>query len=232
VARKKQAVPESDSGRSPDSKAARTRQRILDAAAQVLSTKGYAGTRLTDVAEYAELQAPAIYYHFPSREDLIEEVMWSGIAQMRSFLETELDTLPEQTSPLDRILFAVETHLRHELAMSDYATAAIRNSGQVPDHLRTRQLAEEAGYGAIWRRLIKDAAAEGQIRGDLDPHVTQMLILGSLNWAAEWWTPRRGSLETVIRTAKSLIREGIATPEAARTRTPPAKRPQKASAAC
>ena len=45
-------------------------------------SKGYAGTRLSDVAEYAEIQAPAIYYYFPSREDLIEEVMYSGIAEM------------------------------------------------------------------------------------------------------------------------------------------------------
>ena len=65
------------------SKSARTRERILDAAAHVLSRKGYAGTRLSDVADQAEIQAPAIYYYFPSRDDLIEEVMWSGIAHMR-----------------------------------------------------------------------------------------------------------------------------------------------------
>ena len=68
------------------SKSARTRSRILNAAAHVLSVKGYAGTRLSDVAEYAELQAPAIYYYFPSREDLIEEVMYAGIADMRRHL--------------------------------------------------------------------------------------------------------------------------------------------------
>ena len=55
------------------SKSARTRQRILDAAAHVLSRKGYAGNRLADVAEHAELQAPAIYYYFSSREELVEE---------------------------------------------------------------------------------------------------------------------------------------------------------------
>ena len=47
------------------SKSARTRSRILNAAAHVLSVKGYAGTRLSDVAEYAELQAPAIVPPLP-----------------------------------------------------------------------------------------------------------------------------------------------------------------------
>jgi TetR/AcrR family transcriptional regulator, cholesterol catabolism regulator len=41
-------------------KSARTRQRILDAAAHVPSRKGYAGTRLSDVAGRAEIQPPAI----------------------------------------------------------------------------------------------------------------------------------------------------------------------------
>lgn len=193
----------------------------------MLSVKGYAGTRLSDVAEYAELQAPAIYYYFPSREELIEEVMWSGVAEMAKHLQSVLDDIPSDVSPLERVMIAIDAHLRHELELSDYATAAIRNSGQVPEHLRARQLAEEANYGAIWRKLIKDAAAEGQIRSDLDLHVTQMLIMGSLNWAAEWWTPRRGSLDTVIRTAQSLISSGIA-PERAGEESPSRPRRRRA----
>ncbi|WP_329410235.1 TetR/AcrR family transcriptional regulator [Nocardia vinacea] len=225
MARKPKVQQAADEDHSPEPKSARTRQRILDAAAHVLSVKGYSGTRLSDVAEYAELQAPAIYYYFPSREELIEEVMWSGIAEMVKHLQGVLDEIPGDVSPIDRIMIAIDAHLRHELELSDYATAAIRNSGQVPEHLRARQLAEEAKYGTTWRKLIKDAAAEGQIRSDLDLHVTQMLIMGSLNWAAEWWTPRRGSLETVIRTAQSLIRAGIAMAEASgESASPPRRR--------
>lgn len=218
---------------SSEAKSVKTRRRILDSAAHVLSMKGYAGTRLSDVAEYAQLQAPAIYYYFPSREELIEEVMWSGIAEMVKHLQGVLDKIPSDVAPIDRLMIAIDAHLRHELELSDYATAAIRNSGQIPEHLRTRQLAEEASYGTLWRKLIKDAAAEGQIRRDLDLHVTQMLIMGSLNWAAEWWTPRRGSLESVIRTAQSVIRAGIATTEAAKEAEAPPRRkraPRKTTA--
>ena len=154
---------------------------FLEAAAQVQSVKGYAGTRLTDVAEYAELQAPAIYYYFPSREDLIEEVMFCGISDLRRFLQEALDALPPETSPMDRIMAAVESHLRHELELSDYARASIRNSGQVPERLRTRQKNEEAAYNRIWRGLMKSAVAEGQIRDDLDAPLAQALILGALD---------------------------------------------------
>jgi len=193
----------------PDSKSARTRARILDAAAHVLSIKGYAGMRLADVAEYAELQAPAIYYYFPSREDLIEEVMWAGIADMRAHLAAVLDEVPAGVSPLDRILIAVETHLRHELEISDYTTASIRNAGQLPEEIRSRQLAEEARYGEIWRKLIEDAVAAGQIRPELDRYMAQMLVLGALNWTAEWWNPKRGPLEKVVSNAQSFVRHGL-----------------------
>ena len=43
----------------------------------------------------------------------------------------------------------------------------------------------------------------------------RMLVLGALNWAAEWWNPRRGSLDTVVRTAQSLVRHGLGMREAA-----------------
>lgn len=192
------------------SKSERTRQRVLDAAAHVLSVKGYAGMRLGDVAEEAELQAPAIYYYFKSREDLIEEVMYSGIAAMREHLTEVLGAAPDDLDPLERILLAVDAHLRHELEISDYTTASIRNAGQLPDAINKRQQAETKKYGEIWRDLFKQASAEGAIRSDLDPYLAQMLVMGALNWAAEWWSPRRGSLDTVVATAQSIVRNGLA----------------------
>jgi AcrR family transcriptional regulator len=200
--------------RQADSKSARTRQRILDAAAHVLSRKGYAGTRLTDVAEQANVQAPAIYYYFPSREDLIEEVMWSGIAAMREHLSRVLAALPAGADPLDRIDAAVEAHLRYCLEISDYTTASIRNAGQVPESVRIRYSAEAAKYGDTWRKLLQDAGHAGLLRPGLDPVTARMMVLGALNWSAEWWNPRRGSLDTVVRTAQSLVRHGLAAADA------------------
>ena len=196
-------------GEASVSKSAVTRSRILDAAARVLSENGYAGLRLTDVAAAADLQAPAIYYYFPSREDLIEEVMWSGIADMRVHVTSVLDDLPDGTPALDRLLIAAEAHLRHELEISDYTTASIRNAGQVPQSIRRRQILEEERYGEIWRRLVNDVAREGLLRPELDLYIGQMLILGALNWAVEWWNPRRGSVEAVVANAQSIIRHGL-----------------------
>jgi TetR/AcrR family transcriptional regulator, cholesterol catabolism regulator len=215
IVTRKLAVPQ-DPASEVLSKSERTRGRILNAAARVLSVKGYAGTRLTDVAEYAQLQAPAIYYYFASREDLIEEVMYAGIAEMRRHLQGALDALPPETSPIDKIMAAVEAHLRHQLELSDYASATIRNAGQIPERLRARQLKEEAAYGRIWRRLFDEARADGQLSSDLDPRLAQLLVIGALNWSTEWFDPRRSSVDTVVANAQVLVRNGLSPAPAAR----------------
>lgn len=199
----------SDAPSDADSKSARTRLRILDAAAHVLSTKGFGGMRLGDVAEHADVQAPAIYYYFPSREALIDEVMWSGIAHMREHLVSALDKLPDGTPPIERLMVAVEEHLRHELELSDYASASIRNAGQVPESIRERQLVEEEAYGEVWTAILKDAARAGELRADIDLHTVQMLILGALNWTSEWWDPSRGQIDLLVENAKLFVRRGI-----------------------
>jgi hypothetical protein len=128
---------------------------------------------------------------------------------MRRHLQDTLDALPADTTPMDKIMAAVEAHLRHELELSDYTTASIRNSGQIPEHLRTRQKKEDSAYGRIWQRLFADAIADGEIRADLDARYARMLVMGALNWAAEWWDAKRGSVDTMVRNAQILVRNGL-----------------------
>src|SRR3984893_2535677 len=202
-------APAAGDDEAAESKSALTRARILDAAAHVLSVKGYAGLRLTDVADEAEVQAPAIYYYYASRDALVEEVMWAGIADMREHVAAALTALPGEVSPLDRLLAAVEAHLRHALEISDYTTASIRNAGQVPPTIRKRQILEEERYGEIWRKLVNDLARSGALRADLDLYIAQMLVLGALNWTVEWWDSRRGSVDAVVANAQTLVQHGL-----------------------
>ncbi|TCK24540.1 TetR/AcrR family transcriptional regulator [Pseudonocardia endophytica] len=197
-------VDAEDTG-TTETKSARTHARLLDAAAAVLAEKGFAGTRLSDIAERAQVQAPAIYYYYPSREHLIEAVISSGAASMRAFLERTLAELPDTATPTDRIAAAVEAHLRHELELSDYARAVVRNANQIPEEFRRAAITEIGGYYEIWRGLVEDLRAAGQLRADVDPSVGRMIVLGSLNWTVEWWDAQRGPIEGVIAVAQSMV---------------------------
>lgn len=199
-------------GNADQSKSARTRERILDATARVLNRNGYAGTRLADIAELAQVQAPALYYYFSSREELIEEVVTLGLARALRHVSDVIEAMPDSATGLDRICAAVGAHLEVILRRSDYASAAIRNGPQLPPDLRERQLLKQREYAEVWRRLIERARAAGEIHPELDPRITRMLILGALNWATDWWNPNRGSLRSVVATAQLLVRQGLAPP--------------------
>ena len=191
------------------SKSARTRERILHAAAEVLSRKGYAGTRLADVADVAGVQAPAIYYYWSSRDALIEEVVTVGQQATLEHVVARLDALPDGSAAMDRILCAVAAHLEVVLSRSDFALAAIRNGGQLPADIRERQLVGQRAYADVWRALIDRAVADDAL-APVDRRAARMLVLGALNWAPEWWDPRRSPLDTVIATAQHLVRRGLA----------------------
>lgn len=193
------------------SKSERTRERLLAAAATTLSRLGYAGMRLVDVGEEAGVQAPAIYYYWSSREQLIEEVITVGTVRLREFVKAALAAAPADATALDRIDIAVEAHLRQLMSESAFAHAVIRNIGQVPDSIRTQQIIEERAYARIWKKLFTDAKNSGELRSELNPEVAQLLIIGLLNWATEWYSPKRSSLDEVIATAQSIVRSGVAT---------------------
>jgi len=186
-----------------------TRQLILDAAAEVMFRDGYAGTKLADIADIAGIKAPAIYRHFASRDDLVDEVMTVGHRRFIEHVTSVIDALPATATPLDRILAAVAGHLEVALTISHYAAASTRNMSQMPDDIRERQQELRKEYGAIWRRHLTEAAEAGQLQPDLNLYAAQGLIIGALSWANEWWDPERQNLQAVIRNAQNLVRNGI-----------------------
>jgi AcrR family transcriptional regulator len=186
-----------------------TRDRILAAAAKILSTRGYSETRLTDIAEYANVRPPAVYYYFPSREAVIAEVMAVGQERLLSHVNETLNALPPSATAMDRVCGAIQAHLEVALHLSDFATAVTGNLGQLPVEVRTPLDTGSNAYAAVWRQLLDDARAAGELRPGLNLRAARLLVMGALNWAPEWWNPEHGSLATVIQTAQSLVRNGL-----------------------
>lgn len=193
-----------------DTKSARTRRRVVDAAAHVLLRRGYAGTRLSDVAEVAQVQAPAIYYYFSSRDELIDEAVAVGLDRARSLVSEALAEAPADLPAIDRLAIAVAAHLRTLLTHSDHAAAAVRTVPQLPEAMRERHRQAQRDYVGLWRGLVAQVREEGELDPRLDPGTALMVVLGALNWTAEWWDPARGSLDAVVDAAQRLVRQGLA----------------------
>ena len=186
-----------------------TRQSILDAAAAVFRSHGYSGARLRDIAARIGMKAGSLYYHFESRETLIEAVMALGVRRTHEAVLARLRELAPDASHVDRLRAAAETHLVMILRQEDYTSATIKLIGQVPPAIRERQLARERSYGALWRRLLEAARDAGEIRRDLDLSVVRMALLGALNWATDWYQPGRTSPTKISRDITAMVLEGI-----------------------
>ncbi len=199
-------------GNDVGGKAAATRQRILDAAAQVLAERGFSGMRLADVGEVAGIQAPAIYYHFSNKEELVVEVFVTSLTRCRTNLEGVLKEC-EGDDPLERLALAIDSHLRLCARYPDYARAWIhRIAGGAPDHVQEQCRADERAYVRIWTRLIGEAKTAGLLRDDVDPKVAQQLILGALNaLVATWRVGRSTPVDSFIVSAQLMLLSGLST---------------------
>ncbi|MGH9003643.1 MAG: TetR/AcrR family transcriptional regulator [Acidimicrobiia bacterium] len=190
-------------------KSEQTRERLLDAAAKVFRDKGYAGARLSDIAERAEMHVPGVYYYFASKEDLVEEVLRAGVAKACGFVEERVAAVPDGSPALDRLRAAIEGRVLVVLEIGDYTSANIRIFGQLPDEIRRHHLAQQRAYGDLWRSLLEGARAAGELRDDVDLSVIRMLILGALNWTVEWYRPGDLTAAEVARNATTMICEGL-----------------------
>ena len=174
------------------SKSERTRQRILDAAAAQFSSDGY-NARLSDIADAAGIQTGSLYYHFDSRDDLVAEVLLLGIETSWRHVREAVAALPDGSTARDALAAAIRAHTLSVLEIGDYSSAQARIVGQVPAAVRERHMIDQRRYGEYWNGLIEAAVASGELRDDLDPFVTRMLVLGALNWTAEWYQSGRST---------------------------------------
>jgi AcrR family transcriptional regulator len=187
-----------------------TRRRILDAAALWLNKKGLAVTSLQDLADEVGLQTASLYYHFPSKDALIEEVLHKGIEIVYDDVRRALDALGPTATYRERVRVAIVAHLSSLLEHGDYTSANIRNFPLVPDNLREKNLAIRRQYGDYWRQLLEDAQRAGEIAPNIDLSLVRLFLIGALNWSTEWFNPRKKSILAIANAICSMMFDGIA----------------------
>lgn len=193
------------------SKSDRTRQRILDTAAQEFRKRGYAGTKVNDIAFAADMRAASIYYYFESKEQLFEQVLEIGLRLAFDAVRKAVDALPDGTPHRTRINAAIEAHMSMLLEYGDYSSANIRNFGQTPIEIQQRQLEKRRSYGEYWRQLLVDAQEAGDLRLDTDLSLLRMFLFGAMNWTLEWVKPGKMTAADLAAKLTDTLFDGIGT---------------------
>jgi TetR/AcrR family transcriptional regulator, cholesterol catabolism regulator len=203
-------------------KAKATRQRILDAAARQFRENGYTGTRLADIATAAQTQTGSLYYHFASREELVQEVLRVGQERTNTFVIGTVEALPASATALDRLVAAMSAHLTAILDIGDYTAATLRILGQVPDEIRAMTMTMQREYGRFWRTLLENASDAGALRGDVDLPSCMMLMLGAMNATPDWFDPNQPhglTLRDLEDHFEVIFLKGLSTAKGRRRRT-------------
>lgn len=193
-----------------------TRARIVDAAAHVFRQKGYALTRLEDIAKKAKTRTSSIYYYFESREAIVAEVLRIANERTLKYVSDALATLPPDAPVRDRITAAMRGQFAIVLSGDAYTSAHIRIFDQIPPQLKREFLKVLDETVDIWRQLFREAQDSGVIRADLNISVVRQLMLGMMNWSIEWYRPGGLAADDIAAQAASLLFDGVA---AKRTRS-------------
>jgi AcrR family transcriptional regulator len=176
----------------------------------------------------AGLQTPSLYYHFASKEELIEAVLALGVTRTFEHVKQRVAAVPADDY-VGRLRAAIEAHVEMVLETGNYSAANLRLYGQMPDDIRKRLQRTQRRVGRYWNQLLQDAAQAGAIRTDLDLSAVRMLILGALNWTAEWYRPGALTPEQLAQHATAIVIDGIRPPPARTQASTPAAAGPRAS---
>src|SRR4051794_7343816 len=133
------------------------RPQLLAAAAEVIAERGFAATRIADVAERAGTSTSAILYWFESRDDLLAQALSETEARFHDQLAAEIEAIEDPRAKLATLIERSVGGDSDWILWMELWVLALRDQ-------RMREQRQRLDDG--WREQIAAIVAEGQARGD------------------------------------------------------------------
>lgn len=157
------------------------RERLLESAERLIHERGYTAVGVGEICADAGVNKGSFYYFFPSKQQLVLDVVDGMWQQTRSMIE---QSLLREGPPLDRIHDYLDQLLdHHRCACSGHAQAgcplgnlALEMSTQ--DSLLRERLSQVFDAQIdTFERVVDEARQEGSVASDLDPRATAEAII-------------------------------------------------------
>jgi len=154
-------------GRPPAGKADDTRKRILHAARQVFSERGYEGATFQAIAVRADLTRPAINHYFSSKRVLYREVVnqTNKLVVMASIERAERETT--LMGRLTAFISAAVLANSENPSASAFLVTNVLESQRHPELSATENDAVRISREFLMR-VVNDAIGRGEIAADID----------------------------------------------------------------
>jgi len=168
--------------------------KVLDKAAVLFASQGFAATSLKDVADAVGLRRSSIYYYYPDKDALLKELVQGvTLPVTQLFLDIEKEGLP----PLAKIREVVRRLVIWVADPRTHFRLMDRSEADLPDAIASMHKKAKRHVLAEMIKLIETAVLAGEARS-VDLRVCALSILGMTMWTAWWFQPDRGqSLEGV-----------------------------------
>ncbi len=175
------------------------RIKLLDAAAALFAENGFHAVSMRDIAGAVGMLPGSMYYHFPSKDDLLLATYEEGVRQISERVDA---ASAEVDQPWDKLEAACQAHTEMLLDESDYAQVILSvfpsDVPAIADNLKPLR----DGYEDRFRRLIDDLPLDP----DVDRHSLRLMLLGALNWSKSWYIPGRGSPREIATNMLNLLK--------------------------
>lgn len=184
-----------------------TRERILDAAAELYRQKGCSGTSIRNISGRVGINSATVYSHFGSKADLTLEILRRGLDQALCGLSAADDVLA--TGPPRLVLEkAIHGYLDVVLHGRPFMAALVRITHELPLEVRLRGKTQILAISEKLIEVLREASGDA-LPSQRDYEIQSLLLFGSMNSLLDWYHPPRSdkvSLKSIAeRISRSLL---------------------------
>lgn len=146
------------------------------------------------------------FYHFESKSALLYAVMSEGMTMAKHSQQQALDVLPTTATPREQLHAALIRH-HFEILLgprSDFIPVMLYEWRSLTPAQRKGIARIKDNYEATWMPVLEALAKQGALQAE--PGVARLFIFGALNWAVQWFSPKKGkSLDALTDEALALF---------------------------
>ncbi len=190
-----------------------TRNTLLDAALAVFQRKGYADSRLEDVAEEAGVTRGAIYHHFGGKVELYNALVEERFSRANRVWEDAIKAGGTPLQILHRIMVTALHYLEADpdyRAVQELVTFKTGYVGELETSLRRKQEGNRALIDYV-TALIEQGIDAGEIRPGVNPRDGALALIGTMNGVSLLWLfdPQAFSLRARAENIVDLALNGL-----------------------
>jgi TetR/AcrR family fatty acid metabolism transcriptional regulator len=164
----------------PAISAARSRFRyetILNAAADVFAERGFDSSSISDVATRAEVSEGLIYKYFRNKRDLLAQVLSAFNARTMDAMEREVARRSTFREKLECVIQQRLDNIAKYPGLTKLYISQVRAASDEPG-LDINSLTARATQ--LWKTMVSEALASGELRVDLQSGLVRDAIWGSI----------------------------------------------------